>query len=565
MKRTWMVITCISLSVFLMMPASTSVINYGGEINTVNGDGNSTASSPHSVQGNLPNNETEYWALIVAVGVYANNPDMDRPSMLVEANKLQKMLPVSSNWNKSHIKVIEGKNATMPNIINGFRWLDKMEDENDISLIYLTTHGFPIFFDLPPFDEADGMDEALATYRGFLPFKDPFSWEPLANPFAILTDDEINFFLNRLESKGIGLIVDSCHSGGFNDNWSYSKEAAEDWARGFAGELQGRNRVIVTSVPEEDTSYGSFFSDGIIKGLEGYGDANGDGLCSLEEAFYYARPIIENETGMHPQIFDDYPGELDLTEKEMPPSTPEIIEGKTIGKTNTTYTYHVLSSDPEGDNIKYLIDWGDGNEEWTPLYHSGEVASISHSWSNERTYNIKVMASDEKGAESDWSDELAVTMANHHKVDQRQVEQQWLFLVNDTRWCAQSFVPSVNSISKVELAMAAWDYGRDIAVSIRSDLNGPDIAEADVTMNETGWDTAWTDFSFPAIPVTPGNTYYIICKSSSSGWGTGWAAGDDNPYVNGSFYTSKDAGENWEERPDWKDADGCFVTYGNNV
>jgi len=556
-----MVAICVSLSIFLMITASNSVIDYGGKTDLTNGSNSIVIFSPDNVQGNLPGNETEYWALIVAVGIYANNPDMDRPSMLVESAKLQEMLPVSSNWDENHMKVIERENATVPNIINGFRWLDEMEDENDISLVYLTTHGFPILFDIPPFDEEDGMDEALATYRGFLPFPNPWSWEPLANAFAILTDDEINFFLNRLESKGIGVIVDSCHSGGFNDNWSYSKAAVENWAKDFAGELQGRNRVIVTSVPETETSYGSYFSNYIIKGLQGYGDVNGDGMCSLEEAFNYARPIIEKDTGMRPQIFDDYPGELIFTEKEMPPSQPEKPEGPTIGKTNTTYSYETLSSDPEGDDIKYLFDWGDGSKEWTLPCHSGIVLSISHSWDEEGTYSIKVMASDEKGAESEWSEEMAVTLADRHIVDQRQVKQDWIFLVNNTRWCAQSFVPTVNKLSKIELAAAGWDPDRSITVSVRGSLDGPDMTAAEITMNATGWDTVWTSFDFPSVTVTPGSTYYMVCRSSFDGWGTGWAAGGENPYENGEFYTSKDAGENWE-KPGWENIDGCFVTYG---
>ncbi|MCD6299121.1 MAG: hypothetical protein J7L93_00760, partial [Thermoplasmata archaeon] len=121
MKKIWIITIGISLSVFLMMPTNTSVINYGGneEVSGIAGENDSI--SPAEFQGNLPDNETEYWALIVAVGVYANNPDMDRPSMLVEADELHKMLPVSSNWDESHIKVIEGENATVPNIIKGFR------------------------------------------------------------------------------------------------------------------------------------------------------------------------------------------------------------------------------------------------------------------------------------------------------------------------------------------------------------------------------------------------------------------------------------------------------------
>jgi len=153
-----------------------------------------------------------------------------------------------------------------------------------------------------------------------------------------------------------------------------------------------------------------------------------------------------------------------------------------------------------------------------------------------------------------------VTMADHHTVDQRQVNQNWLFLVNDTRWCAQSFVPSVNSISEVELCVAAWDSGRNLTVSIRESLDGPDLAEAEKNIEETGWDTVWKLFGFSPVAVTPGETYYIICRGSSEGWGTGWAASGGDMYGAGSFYTSTDAGNNWEE--DWKDVDGCFVTYG---
>jgi len=67
-------------------------------------------------------------------------------------------------------------------------------------------------------------------------------------------------------------------------------------------------------------------------------------------------------------------------------------------------------------------------------------------------------------------------------------------------------------------------------------------------------------FEFPAVNVIPGNTYYIVCRSSNDGWGTGWVASGGNPYVSGEFYTSKDGGKNWE-KPTWEDIDGCFVTY----
>jgi len=510
----------------------------------------------HAVSG-TPVDDTEYWALLVAVGVYANNPDMDRPSMLVEVDNLYRTLTVSERWDESHMKVITRENATVVNILQGFRWLSKMADENDVCLVYLTTHGFPILWDLPPFDEQDGMDEALACYRGFLPFQSPWSWEPLANPFGILTDDVINYHLNRIECSGLCVIVDSCHSGGFNDNWSYAKEA--DFARELAVDLQGRNRVVMTSVPEEDTSYGSYFSHFLIEGMQGYGDENGDGICSAEEAFRYAEPLIRENTGMRPQLFDDYPGELPLTEVELPPSIPEV-HGEEIGKIDIIHTFQIVSSDPEGDTIQYRIRWGDGTEDYTGFHAAGEKVNVSHIWHDERTYDVSFMAIDTHGASSDWK-YVTVTMTGEHEVDQRQVEQHWAWLVNDTRWLAQSFVPSLDTIAKVELGIISWNEGYDIEIAIRSNLTGDDLATAATTIQPTqDWETQWITFPFEEIPVVPGTPYYIICRSTTGGWGVAWAtSASDNPYENGMFHHSRDGGETWEEV---EEVDGSFITYG---
>jgi hypothetical protein len=258
--------------------------------------------------------ETEYWALLIAVGVYYNCPAMDRPTMLVEVSRFEQMLSEATNWDASHIKVIKKEEASVSNIYNGFKWLDEMEDENDICLIYLTTHGFPIWIDLPPFDEDDGQDEALASYYGFLPFESPFRWEHMSNPFGIITDDQFNRWFNNLESKGVGVIVDSCHSGGFNDYRQRSiGEKQYNFSTQFSQEIAGQNRVVITSVPEEDVSYGSIFSHNVINGLHGYADENYDSYVTLEEAFRYAKKIVEQTTSMSPQIFDNIPGELIIT------------------------------------------------------------------------------------------------------------------------------------------------------------------------------------------------------------------------------------------------------------
>ena len=496
---------------------------------------------------------THYWALLVAVGVYAYNPSMDRPSMLSAVDDLYHTLIVSPFWNESHIKVIKGKNATVLNIMAGFSWLAKNAKENDVCLVYLTSHGFPIFFDLPPRDEADGMDEALAAYRGFLPIEDPFSWEPLANPFGIITDDEINFMLNRIHAKGIAMIVDSCHSGGFNDNWSYAKDY--NFATEFAKDLEGRNRVILTSVREDEISFGSIFSYGVIDALKGYGDKNKDGFVSAEEAFYFARSRVLNETrDMHPQLFDDYKGEIDLTQVELPPSMP-IISGTEVGETNKSYTYEIKSYDPEGDKIKYEIDWGNGKEE-TQYFESGEIARIEHSWKEEGTYEIKVRAIDEHGAYGEWNESIITMAYPWHKVDQRQVNTGYVYLVNSTRWLSQSFIPSMNDIEEVELPIICWQKG-SIVVELRDGLNGNIIAKTIKEINATNdWVIQWIRFDLKAN-LTPDKKYYIVCHGEEGGWRMAWVTSNYDSYAKGEFYQSRSSGENWQRLS----IDACFVTY----
>jgi len=84
-----------------------------------------------------------------------------------------------------------------------------------------------------------------------------------------------------------------------------------------------------------------------------------------------------------------------------PPSKPEI-NGPSQGKKNTEYEFGFCSNDPDGDNIYYIIEWGDGSEEvCVRPFPSGACVILQYSWSSEKTYIIKAKARDTKGAESE--------------------------------------------------------------------------------------------------------------------------------------------------------------------
>lgn len=273
--------------------------------------------------------DTEYWALLVAVAVYADNPEEDRPLMFEEVDDFYELLLESPWWSEDHIKVIKGEEATTTGIIQGLRWLDQMEDSDDISVVYITTHGFPLDVDIPPLDEADGFDEAFMSYWGF------------AYPTMFIWDDELNVLLNRLESQGVCLIVDTCFAGGFNDppDWNLTQQpvnsfyeiqtdqAITKWIEGFGEEVRGQGRVILMASREDEVSYSGGFAPYLIDGFRGFGDANMDGIVTAEEAFYYSEPRTYRQ---HPTMYDGYDGELPLIQLNEPPLDKNMDDSNNI-------------------------------------------------------------------------------------------------------------------------------------------------------------------------------------------------------------------------------------------
>jgi len=75
------------------------------------------------------------------------------------------------------------------------------------------------------------------------------------------------------------------------------------------------------------------------------------------------------------------------------------ILGPVKGKPNTKYDYVLNATDPNGDNIRFFVDFGDGDTIWTDYTTSGTSVIVSHSWAKKGNYIIKVLAQDEYGAE----------------------------------------------------------------------------------------------------------------------------------------------------------------------
>ena len=93
------------------------------------------------------------------------------------------------------------------------------------------------------------------------------------------------------------------------------------------------------------------------------------------------------------------------------PNKPERPIGPTKGKPGEKQTFTAKAVDPEGDQIYYSFDWGDGTlSSWMGPFSSDEAITVNWSWSEKGSYAVRVKAKDVYGHESVWSDPLVVQM-----------------------------------------------------------------------------------------------------------------------------------------------------------
>jgi hypothetical protein len=108
------------------------------------------------------------------------------------------------------------------------------------------------------------------------------------------------------------------------------------------------------------------------------------------------------------------------------PPSPPIIKGPKIGKISKMYEYKFTSSDPDGDDIRYFIDWGDGTFLFTDYYLSGETLQINYIYPEKGNFIIKAKSQDIYGAQSNWGI-FEITMAKKLLVDIQSLLSPWFF------------------------------------------------------------------------------------------------------------------------------------------
>lgn len=248
------------------------------------------------------------------------------------------------------------------------------------------------------------------------------SWNP-----PMEAQDEFNLILvetypdNKKTTLG-GLTANGCMS--MNDKYGSSGTAETDYWTLFGDpslQIRTDTPVEMTVIHDDIITIGAETFEVEVVGVEnalcaissenqllGYGFTDENGVATItffepvefmEEAklvvtAYNKIPYITSI-----QIGDSYP-----------PSIPEIT-GPDVGRINKEYEFTAISTDPEGDQVYYMFDWGDGTQsEWIGPVNSGTQVTIKHSWTQIGNYSVKAKAKDVKESRSKWTTPHIITI-----------------------------------------------------------------------------------------------------------------------------------------------------------
>jgi len=133
---------------------------------------------------------------------------------------------------------------------------------------------------------------------------------------------------------------------------------------------------------------------------DGYHDNGGSATVGIQGSMdpalnYYLQYSYDEEV-----IYEGMAIKFYRITTNQPPEAP-VVNAPDEVYPFTEFSITVSSVDPDGDDVMYVVDWGDGNVETTDYYPSGQSVTLTHSYSQKGTFEVCVTAFDRFGAESD--------------------------------------------------------------------------------------------------------------------------------------------------------------------
>ncbi len=266
----------ISLAMLFCFAFSTSYIpawSQNGEDSRETGESANPSKDP-----NRP--VKDKWALVIGISEY-QDPEYNLRFPAKDATDFAATLIEDMNFQPDHVKLLINKQATRKNILSllGDIWLPRVAHEDDLVLIYISSHGSPSSADVGKVNYVVAHDTDLKSlYATGIPMQ-----------------DLVRIIKDRVKSDRIVIVLDSCHSGA-------AGPASESKGLFRAGNVdadelaQGTGQLVISSSLPQERSWeskrydGSVFTKHLIDGLKNFGDST-----RLSEVFRYTKLRVKEE------------------------------------------------------------------------------------------------------------------------------------------------------------------------------------------------------------------------------------------------------------------------------
>jgi len=171
--------------------------------------------------------------------------------------------------------------------------------------------------------------------------------------------------------------------------------------------------------------------------------------------------------------------DLRMSPLNLAPDTPDAPTGPTQGATEVEFEFSAVTTDPEENQIYYQFDWGDGNfSDWLGPYDSGDSVDATYSWINPGDYDIRVMAKDDMGSKSFWSDPLTINILQSPFIDIKNIlgglfkvtakiknlgaidatNVDWSIILSEGAWIGGNTEGTIDSIASGEEVTVSSDF-----------------------------------------------------------------------------------------------------------
>ena len=219
------------------------------------------------------------------------------------------------------------------------------------------------------------------------------------------------------------IFADAC-SNSDTDELNIGQSMLKKGAVGFLGATKVAYGMHAWDDPMDGSSQSLdyFFTTCCTSGDYTQGHAQQYGLVQMyqNDLWYY----LKYETFQWGALWGNPDLTMGLVATGDPPLKP-TISGPNHGVYNQTLTFDAVTTEPNGEQIYYLFDWGnDDSSDWIGPFDSGEAVQISYSWPSLGSYNVKAKAKDVNSSISEWSDSHRVDILDNTQPENPRIDGQ---------------------------------------------------------------------------------------------------------------------------------------------